>query len=864
VQGVTKAVTPCFGVLMKKQKKKKIQQVEKEQLITILRRPSGLSALINRPKYPFTMSLYLPTINNTFDELDNFFESIEMPLHDVPDRLLPEKRSLLQDWKKLQDHPNSENACVSQLRLLLKTQEAADLKASEKESAFLFSSKDRNRQFVEMRSMWIEAAKAIGVEHIFFVFERSCDPHWKHNYPGIVKIPKLPPLFKTFVLPLLQRDSAMAIPEWISLYRALDLERYQNLLHSISRMLKLGQEVFVRQWCMKLLSCPPNRRGVTGSLIVQTKLYEHNPAKLSENIFAEFFSICLKRNIPSRLLYLIEAIKRNIQPEFLFDGFKLANRFCPEYHFETFNHVQPFQKDTAITLANNVRSTFRRKNEFILLLWEECGKKTGFQELMTNPIWKKIGSKATYYLLHFIADRLYSYASPKQWEKYRTLSSTVFPEVFETLENQIPRKYRLKFCKCFGYLGWELSGIKEFLQYIPLMTRAVKRICKSPFGLETKGIDVLLNFVKDSKRLWNAFLSAPDSSFLVLEKSCSSRNHAALIERGIRNLLRIAPLFTIKCFRHFPGKLFSVARLIGTMDSAERIRSIHAFMRSPAGAQKFCGMDLKHACESIKEHLTPEVSSPIPKALTKYVNGEYSLSAVRQKRYRRLLFENFNLTRLELLENFVLQYLRKPFSHDTTTPGLDHAMQLMQGIRENRRQFKRFLHAFFQGKGKYIFDHPKTLQWIQDHPKIDQAVWHNGIEVSENLIEHGTVTVQIESNPFEVLKMGTYVGSCLAIGGWYSFSAVSVLLDANKQVLYARNESGAVIARQLLAISDDNKLVCFDVYPVGISKAVKRLFRKYDHRFAKELKIDFSSSKYSVCNILSQDWYDDSVWNLKD
>jgi len=37
-------------------------------------------------------------------------------------------------------------------------------------------------------------------------------------------------------------------------------------------------------------------------------------------------------------------------------------------------------------------------------------------------------------------------------------------------------------------------------------------------------------------------------------------------------------------------------------------------------------------------------------------------------------------------------------------------------------------------------------------------------------------------------------------------------LDVNKQVVYARDPHGAVIGRQLLAISEADELVCFSVY----------------------------------------------------
>ena len=85
--------------------------------------------------------------------------------------------------------------------------------------------------------------------------------------------------------------------------------------------------------------------------------------------------------------------------------------------------------------------------------------------------------------------------------------------------------------------------------------------------------------------------------------------------------------------------------------------------------------------------------------------------------------------------------------------------------------------------------------------------------------------------------MGTYVGSCLGLGGGFSYSAAAALLDINKQVLYARNEQGAVIARQLLAISDKDELVPFAVYPESAAPSVQRAFDRYDTELASALGI---------------------------
>ena len=113
--------------------------------------------------------------------------------------------------------------------------------------------------------------------------------------------------------------------------------------------------------------------------------------------------------------------------------------------------------------------------------------------------------------------------------------------------------------------------------------------------------------------------------------------------------------------------------------------------------------------------------------------------------------------------------------------------------------------------------------------------------------------------------MGTYVGSCLGLGGRLTYSAAAVVLDINKQVLYARDLNNKVIARQLIAVSENDELVCFEIYPTNSKSQIKKMFAEYDKLFADKLNIilhDGLSSEYTIANIISYDWWDDFAWDL--
>jgi hypothetical protein len=124
--------------------------------------------------------------------------------------------------------------------------------------------------------------------------------------------------------------------------------------------------------------------------------------------------------------------------------------------------------------------------------------------------------------------------------------------------------------------------------------------------------------------------------------------------------------------------------------------------------------------------------------------------------------------------------------------------------------------------------------------------------------------LRLEQDPLEVLQLGTYVGSCLSIGGLCDYSAAAAALDINKQVIYARTRRGGVVARQLVAISDEGDLVAFAVYPLSAPRSVRRVFADYDQRFATALGLSVRTAQrgttYSVAEVLSENWWEDGAW----
>ena len=79
-----------------------------------------------------------------------------------------------------------------------------------------------------------------------------------------------------------------------------------------------------------------------------------------------------------------------------------------------------------------------------------------------------------------------------------------------------------------------------------------------------------------------------------------------------------------------------------------------------------------------------------------------------------------------------------------------------------------------------------------------------------------TMEITLASELHEIFQMGEYFNTCLSLGDINEMSVLTNAYDANKQVvfMFTRDDSGLrqVVARQLIAISSDFKLVGYRCY----------------------------------------------------
>lgn len=314
------------------------------------------------------------------------------------------------------------------------------------------------------------------------------------------------------------------------------------------------------------------------------------------------------------------------------------------------------------------------------------------------------------------------------------------------------------------------------------------------------------------------------------------------------------------------------ARRLGSISRRERSKLVQELSQTPLWSPASAAWSLGEWARAAQEFGAPY--GLMPRALRTHLAGGWQLRPAQLARHQTRLIGQVTLLRCCSVEQAAQRALRERLGL-VDLPSADsddalHALALAQFTDLNRRALQRHLRHHFNGNADSIAQHPLSRAWVKAHSGVDETCWRRGLTLRDTPPDVGPVTLSVEQDLLQVLKLGTVVGSCLGLGGGLSFSAAAVALDINKQVVYARNEKGKVIARQVLAISKGNHLVAFSVYPLSTPVALAHVFLDYDRRFAQALGLPLAlhadtqgrdeEACFDVEEILSRDFWFDGLW----
>ena len=624
---------------------------------------------------------------------------------------------------------------------------------------------------------------------------------------------RLPLLFRTSLFPLLRGLPGAELGAYLALFRALALDRDPARLAAFAWLVSLDCGPNTAAWGWLAAALPPTQQTPLLGLLIASGASAVSAADLPP-LFAEHLEEALGGRDPlHRAYHLLHGLTVGIAPDYLRAGFFLADAYMPDrdHSFDTVRQSGHFPLPTAVEIEAHCRGDEGFYPGMLLRLWEQCGLYPGLGEAVEKMPWTRYAPEVACRCLRLYIDswncwdELSERQAAAKWEAVRP-----FLGGLEAALESVSPEFQGKFLwHLYEYL-WQWDTPAELNAHLPSALALTRRLCRPPFAKNADPSEVLTDFLAEMPRtLRLRFLEAPDASFRRLEDACRRENDTWRIGRGTWALTRQAGEFTVQCFETCPAALFQAAKLLGSLPGPVR--------------------------EKLVRELDPVLSG---------LEARAGLKALEQETLRTLAG-------------------RMPAAEGSAAR---HALQMQALVTDNRRALRKLLEAHWRGQTDYRQAHPLTRRWLARHPRLDPALWLRGIAGGGTADGWGVLTIAVESDPLEALKLGTYVGSCLGLGGDFAYSAAAAVLDINKQVVYARDRRGTVVGRQLVAVSEDDCLVCFEVYPLGAQAALGGLFAAFDAALAAALGLPLhqpqSGLEYKIACILSHAWWDDLAWDL--
>ena len=691
------------------------------------------------------------------------------------------------------------------------------------------------------------------------------DPYaaYHHDATDAPALQSLPPRFRAYVLPLLRGRSWADVRRALSLFWALDLQRDASRLALAARLLNDGR-VHGLGWLALVAHEDPVRRDVLASLVLQSGAYSRDPAAIDPSALTALASASGEA-YPDHLAHLLHALRHAVPPAEVLDELFVTAEFAPGLRRHPPGRFAPTglcprprrHPERAVCAVQDLRGvlrhvqqepSFRWRHGFVSTLWSWSVADAAHAAILGRPALLAWPPDVSWAVLRSLA-----YGDGTGWSAAERL------DAFERVLAAVPATHARKAVE-------ELDAVLDSGRLDPARAAEaqalVTRIAAPPFrpDLWTAASSLLLSL---AARRRGPLPTVPEATLHRLERALADDNASQPLRDGLRAMADLHHGFVWDALTDHPAPLIAVARQVGLLSAPRRRALLKRFRAQPVVQRGFVRRPLDVVCAAIERLVRCGAPSPIPRRLRDHREGRITLSPGSLERHRQAVVRRLLPFRLGVLRLMVLEEVGRDLRTDRASAAERHALQLLGSIVANRRLLRRVLKLPPAERVRFVEEHPANRTWLARHPRADAAAWRHGLR-DDLETGGGPLRLALETEPLEVLRIGTRVGSCLALGGINSDSAVAVMADVNKQVVCARDAAGSFVARQVIAITEDERLVCSAVYPQGVPAAVADAFAAYDRRLSEALGLAMvrdPMEEYAIARVVARRFYDDGVWD---
>jgi hypothetical protein len=221
-----------------------------------------------------------------------------------------------------------------------------------------------------------------------------------------------------------------------------------------------------------------------------------------------------------------------------------------------------------------------------------------------------------------------------------------------------------------------------------------------------------------------------------------------------------------------------------------------------------------------------------------------------------LLEESLERTLDDIYRTYLARLLGKPAPAGRLPAGVREALALLHAPQIDTALLLGFLDDVLQGRP--LGDRGANRAWLARAAAagVDVAAWRGGI-VATVEVAGLKVTFATERDPLQVLRMGSYFGTCLSLGEGHNAASTLVnALDVNKQVVYGRRADGVVVARKLIGATAGGQLAGYRTYASEQVDACRRALGGVVAAFARRCGLRLADR--ATPEVLHAGfWYDD-------
>ncbi len=642
--------------------------------------------------------------------------------------------------------------------------------------------------------------------------------------------------------------------EFLELYHQLNLESDETLRLQVCEFVHSCNTFALALHLLTIIaSLPQTLRSTILELVLENELV--GTPYLARLTYKDiFFLIDCYADFENRIAWYMQGLAAGASSDFILEGLRLSRDFFPNFSYET-HRIKPGslcaseKLDKFLAHASNWDGWC---DMLPLRIWQKAQDLPGLDAVLVCEGWHQL---TPFQVGNLLSEVLWSHDDvPTNWEYIRRNITEILQDIL-----RVPCEFRDAYMKHLNlsYDAHEMERIHWRLRYMCGTAHRSEL-------LETLSSRFLAQMcLLASQVQFDRFLHLPRQTFKHFEEFYRLENHRILMNWGFDCLLQRQPDFVLACLGNYTAKCLRVVRSLGCLPISNRERALADFSRSIIFLTDFEKLSSEELVELSENLRVAPGTHPIPDKLRCHLSGERLLSERQLKNQKELLRNRLPLARLQLLESLILRELPAGRPIDSSDDRITHALQLANTADENKRAFNKFIRAYVNGQEQYIEMHPLSRKWRLQHPKVRLDELKKIPVFEAYLADRGPVNITIEHDPLEALRMGTAVNTCLGTGGICSYSSIANVLDINKFVIFARDNNGLIFARQLAAVSGDEKLLTYCPYPDNLPTNVLELFCKFDEMIAHSLGIPLHRSEEAYDDvelIIASGWWDDMVW----